>query len=119
MKINNYDALLAALDKRLAFFKEVGTCVSDHGLDYVMYHPASEDEVKAIFVKRLNGEALQFKTALLVWLGKQYNKLGWVMQLHYGVRRDLNEKIFKALGPDAGIDSINDTSIWSVSSILK
>lgn len=116
MKIDSYEALLTALDKRLAFFNEVGTVVSDHGLDYVMYHPASEEEVKAIFVKRLNGEtltaeeALQFKTSLLVWLGKQYNKLGWVMQLHYGVRRDLNERIFKALGPDAGIDSINDTA---------
>ena len=32
------------------------------------------------------------------------------MQLHYGVKRDLNHKIFRALGPDAGIDAINTYS---------
>ena len=32
------------------------------------------------------------------------------MQLHYGVQRDLNKKVFNALGPDAGIDAINTYS---------
>ena len=30
------------------------------------------------------------------------------MQLHYGVKRDSNERIFRALGPDAGVDCIYD-----------
>ena len=30
------------------------------------------------------------------------------MQMHYGVSRDVNEKIFCKLGPDAGIDCINN-----------
>ena len=30
------------------------------------------------------------------------------MQLHYGVLRDNNQSIFRKLGPDAGIDSINN-----------
>ena len=30
------------------------------------------------------------------------------MQLHYGVQRDLNKKIFGELGADAGIDAINN-----------
>ena len=116
MEIKTYDALVEALYKRMDFFNEVGCCVSDHGLDYVMYRPYNKEEVDAIFERRLNGEeltseeALKFKTALLVALGKNYNRLNWVVQLHYGVRRDLNRKIFNALGPDAGIDSINDNA---------
>ena len=30
------------------------------------------------------------------------------MQLHFGVIRDLNKKLFQALGADAGIDAINN-----------
>ncbi len=41
-------------------------------------------------------------------LGKEYNKKNWVMQLHYGVKRDNNRRVFNELGPDAGIDCINN-----------
>lgn len=43
----------------------------------------------------------------MVALGKEYNKKNWVMQLHYGVKRDNNKAVFNKLGPDAGIDCIN------------
>ena len=32
------------------------------------------------------------------------------MQLHYGVTRDINKRIFNSLGADAGIDAINNYS---------
>ena len=47
---------------------------------------------------------------VLMHLGKEYHRLNWVMQLHYGVKRDNNRKIFEALGPDAGIDSISTSA---------
>lgn len=112
VKINSFAALIEALSKRMDFFESSGCSVSDHGLEYVMYVPASEEEVEAAFAKRLSGEALtkeeekKFKTAFMVALGKEYHKKNWVMQLHYGVKRDNNGKIFGELGPDAGIDSI-------------
>ena len=96
------------------YFAEHGCSVSDHGLEYVMYAPESEEEIEAIFAKRLRGEAvsradeLQFKTAYMVALGREYHKKNWVMQLHYGVKRDNNGMIFGKLGPDAGIDCINN-----------
>ena len=43
----------------------------------------------------------------MVAVGREYAKRHWVMQLHYGVQRDLNKKVFAALGPDAGIDAID------------
>jgi len=45
---------------------------------------------------------------LLLELGREYHRLGVVMQLHFGVIRDNSHRVFRALGPDAGIDSIGD-----------
>ena len=113
-KIDSFAALIEALRKRMDYFAKRGCCVSDHGLEYVMYAPASAEEVEAIFSKRLAGqsvsreEELKFKTAFMVALGKEYHKKNWVMQLHYGVKRDNNGLIFRKLGPDAGIDCISN-----------
>ena len=112
--INTFADLKAALVNRLDFFASMGCSVSDHGLEYVMYQPASEGEIEAIFAKRKSGqplsreEELQFKTAFLVFLGKQYHRLNWVMQLHYGVKRDNNTLRYNQLGPDTGFDCINN-----------
>ncbi len=114
MKINSFAALCDALKNRMDFFGEMGCCISDHGLEYVMYEPAEEGEIEEIFAKRLSGgqisrmEEKKFKTAFMVALGREYHRRNWVMQLHYGVLRDNNRRIFRALGPDAGIDSINN-----------
>jgi len=114
IEIECINCLKNAISKRIDYFHEKGCSVSDHGLDFVMYYPADKKEVNAIFKKRLAGEevtaeeALKFKTYLLLFMAEKYREKGWVMQLHFGVRRDLNKKIFAALGPDAGIDSIND-----------
>lgn len=114
VRIGSFQDLLKALKNRMDFFAENGCTVSDHGLEYVMYVPAAEEEIEDIFAKRLSGqnvdrhEELKFKTAFMVALGKEYHKKNWVMQLHYGVKRDNNKKIFRELGADAGIDCINN-----------
>ncbi len=114
VKVDSFASLIAALKNRMDFFAERGCSISDHGMEYVMYAPASEEEIEAIFAKRLAGEKisreeeLKFKTAYMVALGKEYHKKNWVMQLHYGVKRDNNSSIFNKLGPDAGIDSISN-----------
>lgn len=114
VKVDSFAALLEALRKRMDFFASMGCKVSDHGLAYVMYEPASDDELEQIFCKRLSKEEIsakeerQFKTGLLIALGREYHKRDWAMQLHYGVKRDNNGKVFAELGPDAGIDCINN-----------
>ncbi|MGE9977030.1 glucuronate isomerase [Coprococcus catus] len=114
VKIDSFAALIQALKVRMDYFAARGCSVSDHGLEYVMYAPASAEEIEAIFAKRLRGEnvsrqdELQFKTAYMVAIGREYHKKNWVMQLHYGVKRDNNSAIFRKLGPDAGIDCINN-----------
>ncbi|MBO5656766.1 MAG: glucuronate isomerase, partial [Agathobacter sp.] len=91
-----------------------GCTISDHSLDYVMYAPASMDTIEGFMANRMAGELLtkeevkQFETAFMIAMGREYHKRNWVMQLHYGVKRDNNHSIFRKLGPDAGIDAISN-----------
>lgn len=114
VEITRFADLCAALDKRLQHFADHGCCVTDHALDTVCYEDSTEQELDAILAKRLSGdqvtefETAQFKTAVLVYLGKEYAKRGWVQQYHIGALRNNNQRMFKLLGPDTGFDSIND-----------
>ncbi len=114
VKIDSFDALCRALRLRMDFFSSMGCRVSDHGLEYVMYQPAENAEIETIFAKRLKGEAvtkseeLKFKTAFLLFSGREYARRNWVMQLHYGCKRDNNTLRYEQLGPDTGFDCINN-----------
>ncbi len=114
VKINTFADLMQALSIRMDYFAARGCSVSDHALEYVMYAPAPAEEIEALFAKRLRGEAvsreeeLQFKTAFMVAVGRKYHEMGWTMQLHYGAKRDNNQLIYKKLGPDTGVDCINN-----------
>ena len=113
IEIHTFADQKAALKKRMAFFDSMGCRASDHALEYVMYAPASDEEVETIFAKRLGGEMLtkaeelKFKTAFMLFVGKEYARLGWAMQLHYGCKRDNDVKRFRKLGPDTGFDCID------------
>ena len=112
--ISTFADLKKALCNRMDFFASMGCSVSDHALEYVMYAPASEGEIEAIFARRLAGnevtreEELKFKTAFMIFVGNQYAERNWVMQLHYGCKRDNNTPMFDRLGPDTGYDCINN-----------
>ena len=90
---------------RMAFAAH-GCKVSDHALDVVLFAEANESELDSILARRLAGEALsehevaQFKTAVLVFLGAEYARRGWVQQYHIGALRNNNLRQFKLLGPD-------------------
>ena len=114
MEIKTFADLKEALKKRMAFFDSMGCKASDHGLNYVAYAPASEEEMEAVFAKRMNGEAVsaeeekKFKTAFMLFVAGEYSRLGWAMQLHYGCKRDNNTSMYNKLGPDTGCDCINN-----------
>lgn len=125
-KITSFDELVQVLHERMDFFATRGCHVSDHGMDMIPYAPASLQEVNDIFTRKLNGETLsnedvrKFRYAFLLAMGKEYTERGWVMQIHYGVIRDNNQKIYRKLGPDAGIDSIgNSAPIADVAAFLN
>lgn len=103
----------AALEKRLDYFCSLGCRATDHGLDYVVYEPASEESVNEIFKRALRGdgvsqsEADRYKTELMLFLGEKIAEKGIVMQLHYGAQRNTNTVMFNKLGADTGFDCIS------------
>ncbi len=114
MEIKSFADVKEALAKRMDYFHLNNCRLSDHGLNYVVYEPASDEEVEAIFQKKAAGQELtekevaQYKTVCLVFCGEMYKKLDWTMQLHYGCRRDNNQRQYAILGPDTGYDTINN-----------
>lgn len=78
--------LRADITERMDYFHENGCRLSDHSLD------------------TMNDDIIE----KLVFLGAEYAKRGWTMQLHIGAMRNNNTKMFEMLGADTGFDSIND-----------
>ena len=115
MEIGSFDALKSALIKRMDAFAALGCKVSDHGMESMEYAPAHESEISLIFKKALRREfvsaedAAKFHTALLLFLGGEYARRGWVMQLHYGAKRNNNSAAFEKMGADTGYDCIFST----------
>lgn len=112
--ITTFASLKEALKKRMEFFRSVGCCISDHGLEYLMYAPAGEAELDAILAKGLKSqpiskeEEVAFKTAFMLFSAREYHRMGWAMQIHYGCKRDNNAYMFRKIGPDTGFDCINN-----------
>jgi len=112
VKITSMDTLFDVLARRIAYFNELGCRASDHALEYVFYRDSSKAELEQIFQDALKGKVLSskavesYKTALLMFVGKQYKKYNWVMQLHYSALRDGNTNEYLVQGPDTGFDSI-------------
>jgi glucuronate isomerase len=117
IEISDYDDLLQALEKRISFFHDNGCRLSDHGLTHVPYKITDRATVKKIFAKRRAGKKVspleeeQFQTAILLFLGEQYHKKGWVQQFHLGAMRNNNTRMLLQLGPDTGWDSIGNYPI--------
>ncbi|MCD8082564.1 MAG: glucuronate isomerase, partial [Clostridiales bacterium] len=114
IEIHDFATLKAALEKRMDYFTENGCSVSDHSLDYIFYVPASDEEIDAIIARKLNGEdivgtdVIKYKTALMLFLARQYHRRNWTMQIHYGCKRDNNAYMFEKIGADTGFDCIDN-----------
>lgn len=115
--IGNYDALVRALDARHAFFHEMGGRLSDHGIETVPAEDFTAAEVDDAFSTLRSGRAIsperaaQFRSALLLEIGRMNHARVWAMQLHIGPIRNNNTRFFKRLGRDAGFDSIGDAPV--------
>lgn len=106
--------LLDLLKERLDYFCSCGCRITDHSLEGDFYRPATYEEADAIFKKRMKGtmpsneEGAQYRAYILTELGKEYCRRDLVMQLHIGAIRNNSTRLFEKLGPDTGLDSLND-----------
>ena len=113
-KFQSVSDMIAALGRRMDFFKANGCVVSDHSLEGDFYLPTKSDDVNYIFEKAWIGKKLrpdeiaQYKGWVLTELGKLYAQKGFVMQIHIGALRDNNSAMLKLAGKNIGEDSLND-----------
>ncbi|WP_296828838.1 glucuronate isomerase [uncultured Megasphaera sp.] len=114
--VQDVDSLKNALDKRFAFFDQVGGHVSDFGLDTYYYHKVSKNEMNELIQKGIKGIALSgdeisgYQTGLLQLFMELNKKYDWVMQLHVNVLRNMNQSMYRAIGADKGFDSAGSQS---------
>jgi len=114
MEITNYHRYVAALRERHDYFHQNGCRLSDHGIETAYAEDYTESEIGKIFEKILSGqnlevsERLKFKSAMMVELALMDYEAGWVQQLHLGALRNNSTRLFNALGPDVGGDSMGD-----------
>jgi len=125
-KLATMQEVLDALVARLEHFHAHGCKASDHGLDYVPFQNYTVAEADAVYQKALRGEKLTteevegYQTVILLTLGRAYNRLGIAMQLHYSCLRNNNERIFRLMGPDTGVDAIaQNTCGGSIAQLLS
>lgn len=111
-EIRSFEELKSVLRQRMDFFGKWGCCISDHGLEHVMWLEATDEQAEQVFAKKMAKQELtleeieQYKLRMLLFLGKEYHHRGWVMQIHYGVKRDNDKRRWEQLGVDTGFDSI-------------
>lgn len=112
--ISSLDGLCAALAERIDYFAKFGCKLSDHSLEVVYYAPNTYEEANKVFLKGLRGEAISsaeldvYKGYVLLFLGGEYDRHGWVQQYHIGAQRNNCKRMFDAIGPDTGFDGIGD-----------
>ena len=117
MEIRSVEDVIAALEKRLAFFVEMGCRASDHALITCPHTFWDAAKVNAVFTKRMDGaevtaeEADAYRTMVLTALAKAYKKGNVAMQCHFASIRDNNKTMYKLLGPDTGYDASHDKEL--------
>lgn len=110
--ITSFSLLKKALRERMLYFHNHGCVLADHGLDRMIYTPVSDTAAEAIFAARLRGETVSeedenaFRTAFLLFVHREYAKLNWTSQLHFGCKRDNNTSMFEKIGANTGFDCI-------------
>jgi len=115
--ITTLHELMRALSNRMDLFQATGCRLADHSLEPVCFERATEAEADILFRNALAGDRLdkkeirKYHTWVMVWLGRQYARLSWTMQLHMSAKRNNNTMAFRTLGPDTGFDTMGDDNL--------
>jgi len=112
--VSSFHDFVDAIARRHDFFHQMGSRLSDHGLNFVFADFCDEKEAAAIFAKARAGQAAtpaeqaRFASFLLLEFGRWDSAKGWTKQFHLGARRNNNTRRYRQLGADIGFDSIGD-----------
>ncbi len=114
IKIDNFESFVEAMENRVAYFVEHGCRATDISFSEITFYEDESLDVDEIFNRAIQGETLSreeelvWQTKLFSALSKIYHDYDLISQIHFGARRNNNEKYFPITGPDAGFDSIGD-----------
>lgn len=114
--VNSLDDYLAAVRCRLDIFAGCGCRLADHSLDAgFTFILVSEKEAEEIFKKYIANwkitvnERLILQSFLLTFLGKEYHRRKWTLQLHIGARRHTSSKLRSLAGAAGGYACIGES----------
>lgn len=111
----SFENFLAALRQRHDAFHEVGCRLSDHdGLNFSDSLRCTEAEAKCVFEDAMasrpvaSGDAVKFRSYMMLFFGQLDAVRGWTKQLHIGALRNNSTRAMRIAGRDSGFDSIGD-----------
>ncbi len=117
VEVKDLQTYQAAIINRLHFFDTNGCLLSDHSLDSgFAYTTCNESTANDLFKKVLDGnelssaEIISLQSYLLHFLGIEYAKRKWKMQLHIGAYRYTSSVLRSKAGPAGGYACIGSTA---------
>lgn len=118
VSIDSFASLVKALAARVDYFHAHGARVSDHAWDLSLPTELPDDaSLEKLFARRMAGAALStaecaaYVAGLLLHLGRVYARKEWTMCFHIGALRSVSTRGLKAVGPDAGFDSLSEIAV--------
>jgi glucuronate isomerase len=125
IKIGNLDDYKKAVISRLDFFDKTGCLLSDHSFDsgfkYVHSTPSVSTTIFERFLKKKtisDKDFIQLQSYVLNFLGLEYAKRQWKMQLHIGAHRYTSSTLRKKVGGAGGFACIGSAADMSSLSLL-
>lgn len=114
--IKELDHYKMAIIKCLDEFNESGCLLADHSLDAgFKFEFNTRLNPEVLFKQILSGNSLTvnesatLKNHLLLFLGEEYSKRKWILQLHIGAQRFTSTRLREKVGPAGGYASIGET----------
>ncbi len=114
---DDYPTYMDAIRRRHDFFHSMGCRLSDHGVETMLAANYTGSEINTIFRRIRRGNELRpkeiakFKSAMLYEFALMDHEKDWTQQYHLGALRSNNTRMFEAVGPDTGFDSMGDFEI--------
>jgi glucuronate isomerase len=107
----------AAIINRINFFDEAGCLLSDHSLDSGFTYITCNTSLAATIFKKVlerealtNEEIISLQSYLLHFLGTEYARRKWKMQLHIGAFRYTSSVLRNKVGPAGGYACIGSAA---------
>ncbi len=115
IEIDGIDSLVKALESRLLYFLERGCVAADISFENFPRKSLDRESadralVSAVGRKRLNRKEMEnYRYHIIAELSKLFARHDVATQIHFGVIRNQNTKLFREVGVDCGNDSVAGT----------